>query len=602
MEVDVYGHCGYSIDRGIGGTVAMCYAKPGPRCSAHAKQYLDKAKAVLLADPKEENKEAFLVAHEEYRMSPAGIKELRSSGLDAEADRYQQKRKERIALYKASVEGGDDEDGSKSDPEPFNREYNVPLENFEAAQHQIDIANRRLVRNGIAERFEMMNVSRHTETRGTPPNLESREMVKFTLNRPKLKIGGWQVAGRVDSLSDGSLIAMTAPDTELNGFAPESQICEHCGQQRHRNNTYLLKGEDGSIKQVGSNCLQSFTGIRPQGLWALEYDLEERTDRDRDSSNVGWTRAYTPENVVALTLLMTEDGRNYRSTSRAREYGTQSTSSMVNTYLNPSTQLANSSEYRALLEQASSDEVRARAQEVIEFASSIEGHTDYATNLRNLVRQEGITSRHIGIVASAVSAWHREQTRNAQRTAVPERNEWVGTVGEKIENEEVTIIGIHGMESQYGHTTLVSMRDSQGRTLKWFASGYKDFETGQTMKLEKATVKKHDEYNGNKQTVLTRPTILPAGLNNTYIARPDTVLDDFRSKITKVDYTPDGSALLLDIEDSENRAVKVIVRNAPVRYEAGQSFTFKSPVVLSNTREEGIKTTYLEVSPEGVVQ
>jgi len=44
--------------------------------------------------------------------------------------------------------------------------------------------------------------------------------------------------------------------------------------------------------------------------------------------------------------------------------------------------------------------------------------------------------------------------------------------------------------------------DLSGNHLTWFASG-SDMEVGNTYKLL-GTIKKHDEYNGVKQTILTR--------------------------------------------------------------------------------------------------
>ena len=55
-------------------------------------------------------------------------------------------------------------------------------------------------------------------------------------------------------------------------------------------------------------------------------------------------------------------------------------------------------------------------------------------------------------------------------------------------------------------TTLVVMRTEDGKVAKWFASGSKDIETGDALVID-ATVKGHDEYEGLKQTVLTRCTV-----------------------------------------------------------------------------------------------
>ena len=85
----------------------MCYAKPGPRCSAHAKAYLDKAVREFGADPSAENRSAMIEALEEYKTSPAGIKKLREQGKEDEADLYKKRRKDRIDAYNINMNASD---------------------------------------------------------------------------------------------------------------------------------------------------------------------------------------------------------------------------------------------------------------------------------------------------------------------------------------------------------------------------------------------------------------------------------------------------------------------------------------------------------------
>lgn len=51
---------------------------------------------------------------------------------------------------------------------------------------------------------------------------ETRDMIDYKLNRPAIKLGEWQFAGRRYFLDDGTPVAMTAPDVELHDFRPET--------------------------------------------------------------------------------------------------------------------------------------------------------------------------------------------------------------------------------------------------------------------------------------------------------------------------------------------------------------------------------------------
>ncbi len=75
-------------------------------------------------------------------------------------------------------------------------------------------------------------------------------------------------------------------------------------------------------------------------------------------------------------------------------------------------------------------------------------------------------------------------------------------VGKRIEFE-AKVVGVYGTEGFYGHTDIVKFRDSEGNLFAWFASGYTGLERDDRMAI-KGTIKKHDEYRGIKQTILTR--------------------------------------------------------------------------------------------------
>lgn len=71
----------------------MCYPKPAPRCSTHALQALNRAKA-------SGNPTAIATAQRDFDLTPAGITALREAGSDLQADMAQQLRQALIAQTK----------------------------------------------------------------------------------------------------------------------------------------------------------------------------------------------------------------------------------------------------------------------------------------------------------------------------------------------------------------------------------------------------------------------------------------------------------------------------------------------------------------------
>lgn len=70
----------------------MCNAKPGLRCASSARGTLQRAEKRYQENPTDTNKERLEAAHDQYNMTPTGIKELREKGEDEAALRYQARR------------------------------------------------------------------------------------------------------------------------------------------------------------------------------------------------------------------------------------------------------------------------------------------------------------------------------------------------------------------------------------------------------------------------------------------------------------------------------------------------------------------------------
>lgn len=93
-----------------------------------------------------------------------------------------------------------------------------------------------------------------------------------------------------------------------------------------------------------------------------------------------------------------------------------------------------------------------------------------------------------------------ERARQLER----EVSDYVGTVGERI-TVNVNVIKRIYIDNDWGGSFLCIMKDEDGNTLKWFASVGNKFvpEQGEEYTL-RGKVKAHEEYNGEKGTILTR--------------------------------------------------------------------------------------------------
>jgi len=103
----------------------------------------------------------------------------------------------------------------------------------------------------------------------------------------------------------------------------------------------------------------------------------------------------------------------------------------------------------------------------------------------------------------------KELADAARNSLYPKSNsEWMGDIKERLRNIEVTYVSSRDIESYYGLSILYTFKAGEN-ILVWFCSGKglpQDIEVGDSFLLT-GTVKDHKEYNGVKQTVLTRCSV-----------------------------------------------------------------------------------------------
>jgi len=405
--------------------------------------------------------------------------------------------------------------------EAYTPRYEIPEFAVEDAKHRIEKANRRLHRAGIEERFDTTWGEPYVRRVGPEGSRVDRWYRDLQLSAPAISYGGWEFVAALDQAgpNETDLVARTRPGAELNGWRPESIRCDHCGKSRARSVTYVVRHEDGTIKQVGSSCMQNFLGIRPSGLWTLDMDPLEKSEEWAEAQHSsGLGDAATAQDVIRTAIAATEGGKHYVSTSAAQYGAGTATADTVKKALGLWSVAPHERDQVADVAARAQQVSDADVQEVLLFARDIEGEGDYATNLRTLAAQEWTGTRHVGILASAVSAWAREKGHRVERERkladyVPGH---MAPVGEKIKDHTVTVTKVSYLDDPYsyygGVNTLVIMRDEAGHEVKWFASGRKELDAGQQLALTGGTVKDHSVYADRDQTVITRVKydILPA--------------------------------------------------------------------------------------------
>ena len=98
----------------------------------------------------------------------------------------------------------------------------------------------------------------------------------------------------------------------------------------------------------------------------------------------------------------------------------------------------------------------------------------------------------------------QKETERAKRIEV-EKSEYFGEIGKRYKDYEILYVNqIATWETQYGITHVYKIVLANGNVLIWKSSSCLYLEDGESFDKITFTVKNHNEYNGQKQTEVTR--------------------------------------------------------------------------------------------------
>lgn len=397
------------------------------------------------------------------------------------------------------------------------RVFEISADRAAEARKRIETANRRLARSGATERFEWTEEAA-TRTVARPEGDRVYEIVVFTLSEPRIQAGSWRFQAAVEIIDSGTLLHAPAFVDADNLPRPDKHYCAQCGTLRARNRSYLLRNDDtGEIAQVGSNCLVPFLGMRPSGLFALEWrDLDDLAvdpaadDNDMREYFRGAPELVDPRQIIAVSWVLTDGGRHYVSRDRAADEQIAPTAMLVGNVLDPEGAISwDERQWRRDMADEAAQIDADTIDAVLATVDDLDG--TYGDNMRVATASQGLGPRNWGLVASLVKAYRRGQEKDAERASRPAVVDgYLGEPKEKIEGIEGTVTKLVAVDTQWGVSTVLIVHADSGHLLKWFTSALPEevdgetLDVGQKVVVTRATVKGHDEYKGQAQTSVTR--------------------------------------------------------------------------------------------------
>lgn len=350
----------------------------------------------------------------------------------------------------------------------------------------------------------------------TPGSVKLFHIVTVTGPQPKFE--GWELVASLQHMKteEGEMtIVRSVPGKEVpvEYRNSSSLVCDHCQTARLRKDTFVVKHDDGTFKKVGRQCIADFLGHKePEALVAMFEALASLGEASEFESTGGGT-----ENRWALchflgfvAAVIRVDG--WLSRTKARQNEMQATADTAfNLMIKVS--LGQTKDIKPEYIPTEADYVRGeKAMEYMgTFLETHKEENDYLHNLDVIMAVGSIEWKTAGLAGSLLPTAEREMGKEVERSKalmLKETSRHFGTVGQKL-FVKATVLSSFETEGMYGATTIVKFITSEGNAATWFASGSRtaDFKPGMEIILS-GSVKKHSDYKGMQETVLTRCNIV----------------------------------------------------------------------------------------------
>lgn len=311
--------------------------------------------------------------------------------------------------------------------------------------------------------------------------------VDVTIDSDIIKKDGYTVVAQIEAVGYNQNIVkmLDGSDAELAWYTMPL-FCEHCGTHHVKRFTFIVKDVFGQYKQVGKTCLKDYCGIDPK-IIAMSQQLTDEIVEEYGIDEYDF--AGSGEYLFDVLRTIAEAYDIIKEHGYVKSDENQSTKSrlMYETRTDPS------EEGMKFAEQMQDELSKADFSELSSFLC----------NVKNLIAAKYCRMNAFGYIAYAPVAFKnlmKKREQEQDREEAKGLSEYVGNVGERITAEVKDVKLVTSWETVYGFTHLYKFTTIDNNVLVWYASKCID----ENVQKIAGTIKDHKEYDGEKQTVLTR--------------------------------------------------------------------------------------------------
>lgn len=380
--------------------------------------------------------------------------------------------------------------------------YSIPESNMDKLTKRLVTIGNKCNKFGCTFSFEI--IGEHYEKQFDDAHVYTGDIKYIDVEvSGKAIINNWVFVATLEHTDKGNIVrAYDGQEVPQWAYTVEAK-CDHCKTKHNRKDTYIIRNtETGEFKQVGRSCLKDFTNGLSAEMVAAYLSYLDTIEK----SSVEFTHSKPYYDVKEYLLYVAETVKHFGYLSKANAgYNATPTSSRAFGYMVRPNALLEHKEMESVGFKAHTEDNETIVDTALDWINAQEDDFGYIHNLKVTCSREYCEYRDLGIIASLIPAHFKAMEKEAARLAreaakanKPNSN-WVGEVGERIE-----IIAdckcVASWYSDFGPGYLYKFTSNDGNTFTWKTG--KAVDDGKV--VLKGTIKAHTEFNGEKQTELTR--------------------------------------------------------------------------------------------------
>ena len=324
------------------------------------------------------------------------------------------------------------------------------------------------------------------------------------------KVGNWEFVATLDIRSKGNVIRRYNNEVEIpDCYKTSPDICDHCNSMRNRKNLYVVRNiETGEFKQVGGNCLMSYTGIDLEYAAAIMDGIDHLCYYDSlydYEFSCGRTHYYSVKDVIWYASVIIGKIGYFNVESVLPTRWLVSDMLLSETIEKRVKELNNDLSkhgFHASFSEKEFDYDESVVDAIISYYMSLDNDSEFIHNIQTIIGDGYATYKDLGFLSYTPQGYAKHMKREIERAKrnVWKRKHW-GEVGKRYKDVPVVEVSkVGGYCTEFGIMNVWQIVIEDGTVLTWKSTNCPDDEVSSVT----FTIKEHGEYKGIPQTIVTR--------------------------------------------------------------------------------------------------